>query len=127
MLVDLYKEVFNKLKYNVAVVTGFYRQHGIHLEPEYKFLDDRKFRFDFAIPDLLIAIEIEGGIWTGGRHTRGAGYRKDMEKYNLATVEGWRILRFTPQDICMNESLSLVKKLIERQNEQKRENNRNSE
>jgi len=43
---------------------------------------------------IKIAIEAEGGVWTGGRHTRGGGYTKDAEKYNAAVVLGWRVLRY---------------------------------
>lgn len=66
---------------------------------EYKFLTDRKFKFDFAIPLHKIAIEYEGGIFTGGRHTSALGYAKDCEKYNLAVLNGWRLLRYTIKDI----------------------------
>ena len=43
----------------------------------------------------MAAVEIEGGTWSGGRHTRGAGYEADCIKYNIATLKGWRVLRFT--------------------------------
>jgi len=46
----------------------------------------------------MIAVEIEGGVWTGGRHTRGAGFRQDMEKYNEATAMGWRVFRVDTSD-----------------------------
>ena len=59
----------------------------------------RKFRFDCACPSEKIAIEIEGAIWTHGRHNRPVGMQQDMEKYNLATLEGWRILRYTPEQL----------------------------
>lgn len=64
-------------------------------ETEYKFHPSRRWRFDIAFPDHLLAIEIEGGIWTGGRHTRGKGFEKDCEKYNTAALLGWTVLRFT--------------------------------
>src|SRR5688500_17266216 len=67
-------------------------------EPEYKFLTDRKFKIDFAFVDQRIAVEIEGGVWTGGRHVRGSGFMKDKEKYNLLAKEGWRLFRFTPEE-----------------------------
>lgn len=63
---------------------------------EFMFHRKRKWRFDLAWPDLLIAVEIEGGIWSGGRHVRGEGYEKDCEKYNEAQLAGWMVLRFTP-------------------------------
>lgn len=63
--------------------------------PEYKFLKTRRFKFDRAWVNLRLAAEIEGGIEMGGRHTRRIGYSKDCEKYNLAALNGWRVLRFT--------------------------------
>lgn len=68
---------------------------GYKYQKEYKF-SERKFRFDYALPDYKIAIEIEGGVWIRGRHNRALGYKRDLEKYNLATTMGWRILRYTP-------------------------------
>lgn len=81
-------------------------------QEEYKFLGDRKFRFDFAWTDKLLAMEVEGGVWVNGRHTRGSGFVKDMEKYNLATINGWRILRFTPQQLKNNETYNLIQKAL---------------
>ena len=62
-------------------------------EREYRFHPVRRWRFDMAWPDAMLAAEVEGGVWTRGRHTRGAGYVADCEKYNAATMLGWRVLR----------------------------------
>lgn len=62
---------------------------------EYRFHPTRKWRFDFAWVRERIAVEIEGGAWSQGRHTRGAGFSEDCAKYNAATCAGWRVLRFT--------------------------------
>jgi very-short-patch-repair endonuclease len=64
---------------------------------EHRFHATRRFRFDFAWPALHLAVEVEGGVFTGGRHTRGYGYAADCEKYNLATLDGWRVLRYVPK------------------------------
>lgn len=64
-------------------------------EQEYRFYADRRWRFDFAWPDALVAVECEGGTWTHGRHVRGDGFRKDCEKYNKAAYFGWRVFRVT--------------------------------
>lgn len=62
---------------------------------EYRFHPTRKWRFDLAWPDSMVALEIEGAVWVQGRHTRGSGFAKDMEKYNAAALLGWRVLRTT--------------------------------
>ena len=81
---------------------------GRVLYKEYKFLKKRKFKFDYAFPDDMLAIEIEGGIWTSGRHIRAVGFLKDMEKYNLAAANGWRLLRFSPQNMLLGTNIDLV-------------------
>ena len=60
-----------------------------------KAADLRDWRFDFAWPDRGLAVEVEGGTWSGGRHTRGGGFEGDCEKYNAAALLGWKVLRFT--------------------------------
>lgn len=62
---------------------------------EYRFHPTRRFRFDAAIPDKMIAIEYEGISGAKSRHTTLTGYTKDCEKYNLAALMGWRVLRYT--------------------------------
>lgn len=64
-------------------------------EREFRFNPNRRWRFDFAYPENKIAIEAEGGIWSGGRHTRGSGFIKDCQKYNSAVILGWKVLRYT--------------------------------
>lgn len=67
---------------------------------EHRFHKVRRWRFDFAYPAHMLAIEVEGGVWSGGRHTRGAGFTSDCEKYNTALMEGWRVYRCTPQMVA---------------------------
>jgi len=62
---------------------------------EHLFCPGRRFRFDLAYPDKKIAIELEGGVWIQGRHNRGKGFISDCEKYNLACLMGWKVLRYT--------------------------------
>lgn len=66
---------------------------------EYRFHNTRRWRFDYAIPSQFVALEVEGGVWTAGRHTRGAGYLGDCEKYNEAQLLGWIVLRCTPSQL----------------------------
>lgn len=82
-------------------------------EPEYRFHPFRKWRVDFAWPSLRLAIEIEGAIWTGGRHTRGGGVLADMEKYNtLSAVMGWRLMRFDGDAVRTGRAASEVAELV---------------
>lgn len=77
--------------------------------PEYRFHPVRRWRIDRAYPDEKIAIEIEGGTWVKGRHTRGKGYENDCRKYNTLTAMGWKIYRYTPE---MIEDGTAIKDLI---------------
>lgn len=71
----------------------------VPFEREFRFHAQRKWRADFAVPARKLLIEIEGGAWTQGRHTRGNGFTADIEKYNAASCEGFTLLRFTPDMI----------------------------
>jgi len=62
----------------------------------------RKWEFDFAWPEHKVAVECEGGTWSGGRHTRGAGYAGDCEKYNAASLLGWTLIRTTTDMLNSN-------------------------
>lgn len=78
-------------------------------QSEIRFHPPRRWRLDFGFPDHTpkIALEVEGGVWVSGRHNRGTGFIKDMEKYNQAVLDGWVILRATPQ-MVMNGAAALL-------------------
>ena len=78
------------------------------MEQEYKFMPKRRWRFDLAWPKHKIACEIEGGIWTNGRHTRGKGYEADCEKYSTAAINGWTVIRVTPGMITKGKALEFL-------------------
>lgn len=80
---------------------------------EFKFHPVRKWRFDFAIPEYKIAIEIDGGVWTYGRHNRSTGYIADMEKFNAAASLGWVVLKFTPDEQYKSSTFKLISQTIE--------------
>ena len=81
---------------------------------EYRFHPVRRWRFDWAfVSPNKIGLEVEGGIWTGGRHVRGAGFLKDIEKYNAAAVLGWRVLRVTPRTLCSPQTFALLKRALD--------------
>lgn len=61
---------------------------------EHRFAPPRRWRFDLAWPDRKLYAEVDGGIWTNGRHVRGKGYEADCEKIAMAAILGWRGFRF---------------------------------
>lgn len=85
------------------------------LLPQYKFLKDRRFKIDFVIKDqrsynLVLAIEIMGGTWVGGRHVTGVGYERDCEKLNLMTLEGYHVMYFTSKMVEDGRAIEFVKR-----------------
>jgi hypothetical protein len=79
---------------------------------EYRFCEGRKWAFDYCWPDWDLALEIEGGVWTGGRHVSGGGFLGDVEKYNAAALNGWFLLRCTPADVESGEVFALLKRFM---------------
>jgi len=84
----------------------------ISFEQEYKFHPKRQWRADFHILETKILVEVEGGIWTGGRHTRGKGFIHDMEKYNAATVLGYQVLRFSTEQVKSGLAVRQIEKMV---------------
>jgi hypothetical protein len=65
---------------------------------EHRFHPERKWRFDIAWPDKMLAVEWEGGVYQNGWHQSIARYIGDCRKYNAAVLLGWRVLRYTAAD-----------------------------
>ena len=86
---------------------------GLKPETEYRFHPPRRWRFDFAFLDQKIAVECEGGIWSSGRHVRGSGFQKDLEKYNRANLDGWCLLRYTSDMIKSGEALTQIEAALQ--------------
>lgn len=80
--------------------------------PEHRFHPDRKWRFDYAWVAQKVALEIDGGAWTKGRHTRGKGFIKDQEKRNEALLMGWKVLHCVPQDVKDESVFALLKRAL---------------
>lgn len=68
-----------------------------------------KTRFDFAWPEIKLAVEVEGGTWVTGRHSRGTGYAQDIKKYNAAQLAGWRVIRVTTDMLNCCDGITAVK------------------
>jgi len=91
-------------------------------EVEYRFFDERRWRFDFAWPELMIAAEVEGvtrygknadGSMKLGRHQTAKGYEDDCDKYNQAVMLDWSVLRFPQKIIKSGVAIEQLRALIE--------------
>jgi hypothetical protein len=79
---------------------------------EYKFCE-RGWRFDFAWPDIQLAVEVEGGTRYGrSRHSTGVGFEQDADKYNRAAREGWMVLRYTTRMVNTGQAIVEVRDVI---------------
>lgn len=87
-------------------------QLGAECVKEYRFYMQRRWRFDYALPLYKIAVEVEGGVWTRGRHVRPKGFLNDITKYNTAALLGWRVFRTTPDKLLSTSTLLLLKNAI---------------
>jgi very-short-patch-repair endonuclease len=96
-----------------AIFAALCRSEGLP-DPvtEHRFHPVRKWRFDYAWPKHLVALEVEGGVWIAGRHTRGAGFVSDMDKYNEGSALGWRILRVQPKELKTQKTIDLLRRCI---------------
>jgi len=91
------------------------RSVGVEFERELMLVPGRRFRFDFCFRSAGLVAEIEGGTWSGGRHTTGAGFRKDCEKYNLASLEGWTVMRFTSDMVKKGLALQQIVAFLDKE------------
>ena len=96
-------------KYKLHIISVL-EASGLNYESEFIFSKERKFRFDWAVPQILVAIEYEGIFSEKSGHTTLSGYKKDVEKYNLATKLGWKILRYTADNyLDFENDLKIIK------------------
>jgi hypothetical protein len=80
---------------------------------EYRFTMLRRWRFDWAWPTHRIALEVQGGIFIRGRHSRGAALLKEWEKLNTAAGLGYRILYCQPQDLLTEQTLNYLRAALD--------------
>ena len=88
------------------------RALNIEFDQEFKFHPSRMWRADFHLKGKKILVEVEGGIWSNGRHTRGKGYLGDLEKYNAATMMGYQVIRFSTEQVKSGSAIEQIFKLI---------------
>jgi very-short-patch-repair endonuclease len=81
--------------------------------PEFRAVPGRRFRIDVAFPPQKLAVEIDGGAWIRGRHSRGVGIESDCEKSAALAILGWRLIRCTPQQVQKGLVFGWVRQALE--------------
>ena len=91
------------LQLRATGVEGWVREHRFH--------PTRRWRFDFAWLDQMVAVEIQGG-GRAGRHTRHLGFSQDCEKLSVAASMGWRVLPVTTAQVKAGNALLWLEEAI---------------
>jgi very-short-patch-repair endonuclease len=88
--------------------------HGLP-EPvtEHRFHPIRRWRFDLAWPDRMLAVEVDGGVFSGGRHVRGKGFEEDLMKLNEAALLGWKVLRFSSGQVRRGVAIQVLRRVLD--------------
>lgn len=81
---------------------------------DYRAIPDRKFLIDLAWPERKLSVEVDGGEFMRGRHSRGAGMASDCEKANLLVLAGWKCLRFTGGQVKDGTAIRVVAEALAR-------------
>lgn len=79
---------------------------------QYRFHPERRWQLDFAWIEQKVALEVEGGIWIGGRHVNPVDFEKDMEKYNAAALAGWRLFRVSGAMVEDGRAVDLMERVL---------------
>lgn len=74
----------------------------------------RRWRFDLAWPEVMLAAEIDGGTYSGGRHVSPLGFERDAEKMSWAAILGWRVLRFTSKTVESGYGVQMLAEAFKR-------------
>lgn len=103
------------MKYDKKIVAAYFDECGIPAPTfEHRFHPVRRWRFDLAWENEKLALEVQGGLFKRGRHTNGAALIKEYEKLSNAAILGWRILYCQPNDLCMSETVDMIKSALKK-------------
>lgn len=73
----------------------------------------RGWRWDFCWPEAKLALECQGGVWSGGKHGRGSGVVKDMDKTSEGAAQGWRVIQVTPDALCTATTIDRIRRALD--------------
>lgn len=85
---------------------------GLLFTEEARLVPGRQWRWDFAFHEARLAVEVQGGIWSHGAHSRPWGVMRDLEKHNALVLAGWRDLFVTPQMVEDGTALELIERAL---------------
>ena len=85
--------------------------HDVRLE--HRFHPTRKWRFDLALLDVQLALEIDGGGWVRGAHHRPAGRENDNAKDAAALTLGWRVLRASWDQVKSGQAYETMRSIVD--------------
>lgn len=92
--------------------TVWQRCDGPALRKEFKFCEARDWRNDYLHEPTRIIIELDGGVFNGGRHVRPQGFIEDCVKLNMATMHGYGVIRI-PTGFATDNYLSQIIKFLQ--------------
>lgn len=110
------KVVGSGQRHNPTVVLAFFKQCGLPKPMfEHQFYPSRKWRMDIAFVDgeNKVYIEVQGGLFSGGRHVQGAALLKEYEKINAASTMGWLPIFVMPSQLLTQPTADLVREALE--------------
>ena len=81
---------------------------------QFLFHSDREWAFDFAWPDQRLAVEVDGAVYSQGRHTRGQGFEEDLVKLNEALLLGWTVPRFSGGQVKSGYAIDTLQRFFQR-------------
>lgn len=79
---------------------------------EVKLIPGRRYRWDLVWQAQRVVVEIQGGTWSRGAHSRGVGQARDAEKQALATLAGYRCLSVTSDQIRSGQAVGWIEALL---------------
>lgn len=87
------------------------RALGVKVKREERVCAERRWRMDLYLPEHELAVEVDGGAYSGG-HTRGKAYETDCEKTAAIARRGCRLVRVTNGQVKSGKALALVRRAI---------------
>lgn len=93
------------------------RAAGIQHKRQHRWHPTRRFAADFAFDEgvtTTLLVEVDGGLFVRGRHSRGPAREADMERDAEAMMLGWTVLRVSPRHVKTGKALAWIEAISRR-------------